>query len=287
MKSNYFTMAPEGLDDLPCLQRWLTRPGINPRAVCYAVIRMIGRVARNRNKRHAYAEVLYGLNNKNIPYLMLKEILTTSGLFECSAGCASLNYAYFRFYLYPAQNRDNSDSEGRCYFVRVPEGLEKDPRLQPWMKHDHVSAEALCYTVVNMMERLAASYRRCLPVKSLIAGNNSKNMSCKFLESLITESGFFDVRDGYVLYNWERFCDNPCAIPSPDDLPSRPQSGPCDKPENSLVFRSSCPENARELPETPPTHPATSPEASPITSAREIFKENNIKKIKKTSHNRA
>ena len=267
--SKYFIMAPEGLEYKPCLQRWLTQPGINPHAVCYAVIRMIGRVARNRVRAFPISEVLYGLNNKNIPYRMLKEIVTQSGLFEYEGGFVHLNYYALPYFLHHGDDGDeaNRNNGGIHYFIMVPEGLETDPRIQPWLHHDHVSPEALCYTIVRMMGRLYNATPQYQLVEDLIAGFNSKNVSCKFLESLVRESGFFDVRGDCVLYNWEKFCDNPGRISAPPRISRSPQS------DGKIPLKSvSIPPTLHD------SSPETSTEASPITCARE---DDNIKENKK------
>ena len=264
--SKYFIMAPEGLEYESRLQRWLTQPGINPHAVCYAIIRMIGRVARNKERAYPISEVLYGLNNKNIPYRMLKEIVTKSGLFECEGGFVHLNYYALPYFLHHGDDDETNHNKGGIrYFIMVPEGLETDPRIQPWLHHDHVSPEALCYTIVRMMGRLYNATPQYQLVEELIAGFNSKNVSRKFLESMVRESGFFEVRGDCVLYNWEKFCDNSGRNSAPPAISSRPLS------EEKIPLESLS---------IPPAHPDSSPESSPETSPITCACEDNNKNKK-------
>ena len=260
MSGKYFIMAPEGLEYQRCLHRWLSRPGINPHAICYAVIRMIGRLARNRQRSYPVSEIIYGLNNKNVPYKVLKEIATESALFECGNGYLRINYEKLPYFLHHDEDAEHTvDCDCMRYFIMVPEGLETDPRIQPWLQHDHVSPEALCYIIVCMMGRLYNCVHPVMAVSDLIKGFNSKNISCKFLESLVRESGFFEVYDDYVMYNWEKFCDNPAQKSAQNRISERPQSQ-AEIPQKSLT--------------TPPSLHASSPEAPPTTYAREDLNKN-------------
>ena len=265
-------MVPTCLEYEDSLEPWLTRPRINPRAVCFAVVRMLGRLGRKKSEPLHISKLLWGLSNKNLPYLMLKDLVMKSGFFMYENGFVSYNWDQFR-----EHERETWSDARMCYvkckvrprpFVMVPEGLENDPRLQPWIMHDHVSPEALCYSVICMMERLAADRYHPMRVDDLIFGLNTRNISVGLLRELVLESGFFNCSGDFVRYDWELFTDVPEEGPNPapiNDAEIRPQIA------RKTVKTT---ENASEV---RPKLLSNASETSPTTCAREIYTD----KIKK------
>ena len=268
-------MVPTCLEYEDSLEPWLTRPRINPRAVCYAVVRMLGRLGRKKEEPIHISKLLWGLSNKNLPYLMLKDLVMKSGFFMYENGFVRYNWEQFREH----ERETWSDTQMRYVnykvrarpFVMVPEGLENDPRLQPWIRRDHVSPEALCYSVICMMERLAMNRHAPVRVDDLIFGLNTRNISVRLLRELVLESGFFNCSGNFVLYDWERFTDVPQSGPNP---------APIDDTEICPEIARKTVKNAENASEVHPKLLQSDSETSPSTYAREILL-NKINKQKK------
>jgi len=213
-----FISVPYSIEKDGRLTPWMNYPRVNPLAVCYAIVRMMGRLGRARDREIAVSELLAGIHNKNLPYLVLKDVITQSGFFEYSQGFVTYNWERFANRLYgrePQEENVRRKRKSTYNFIMVPNDLELDPRLHPWLTRSHVSTEALCYTVVCMMGRLARERETPLTLKQLTAGLNSKNIPYSLLEDLVKNADFFDYTDGMVHYNWEKFCTRPDTSPDP------------------------------------------------------------------------
>ncbi len=120
----------------------------------------------------------------------------------------------------------------RKNFMMIPRGIEKDPRLQPWMHLKSINAHAVVWAVERMIDRLAQYPERPFTLWELASGIYDSRLPYKVLKEIIVASGFFDYIDGYIRYNWERFAHCPGENESKDE-----EAETSEAEENSAAFR--------------------------------------------------
>ena len=97
MKKREFVMIPRNLHRDARLQRWMTMDHINPFALSYALVIMMERLQRESDLTLPVSELLAGLNGNHLPYKVLKEIVETSGFFDCRDGFVKFNWQTYNY----------------------------------------------------------------------------------------------------------------------------------------------------------------------------------------------
>ncbi len=90
-------------------------------------------------------------------------------------------------------------------FMMVPCGIDKDPRLQPWMQQKYVNSHEVIWAVERMISRLSQKPKERFSIQDLTANLYNPHLPYRLLKELIIGSGFFDYNDAGVRYNWDLF----------------------------------------------------------------------------------
>ena len=118
-------------------------------------------------------------------------------------------------------------------FIMVPRGIDKDPRLQPWMNQDYVNRREVLWAVERMMDRLSLQPKKRLTIQELTMGLYNSHLPYRLLKDIIIGSGFFDYNDAGVLYNWDLFVYD-------SEVEEEPQSPNCSPIVPQLTPNSTC-----------------------------------------------
>ena len=89
--------------------------------------------------------------------------------------------------------------------MMVPCGIDKDPRLQPWMQQKYVNSHEVIWAVERMISRLSQKPKERFSIQDLTANLYNPHLPYRLLKELIIGSGFFDYNDAGVRYNWDLF----------------------------------------------------------------------------------
>ena len=88
-------MSPMDLDEDERLKPWLTLDHVNPFALSYAIVVMIGRLGLNPTKRIEVKKLIYGLNLYHLTAKVLQDVVEKSGFFDFKDG--TVGYDWVRF----------------------------------------------------------------------------------------------------------------------------------------------------------------------------------------------
>ena len=94
-KKKDFIMSPMDLDEDKRLKPWLTLDHVNPFALSYAIVVMIGRLGLNPTKRIEVKKLIYGLNLYHLTAKVLQDVVEKSGFFDFKDG--TVGYDWVRF----------------------------------------------------------------------------------------------------------------------------------------------------------------------------------------------
>ena len=123
VKKKDFIMVPMFIDDDPRLKPWLEDSRANDREIIWAVERMIGRLAKLKDKPCSIGKLLEGLHRRQLPFPLLKEIVVASGLFEYEDGYVWYNWDRFSkvpFKSAPKDCSETAESSGEMCSQCVP-----------------------------------------------------------------------------------------------------------------------------------------------------------------------
>ena len=91
----------------------------------------------------------------------------------------------------------------------VPRGIDKDPRLAPWLNQHDVNGREIIWAVERIMDKLSRKPKELFLVSELLEGLSHRHLPYRLLKEIVTTSGLFHLEDIYVKYDWERFAQNP------------------------------------------------------------------------------
>ena len=94
-------------------------------------------------------------------------------------------------------------------FIMVPRGIDKDPRLAPWLNQHDVNGREIIWAVERIMDKLSRKPKELFLVSELLEGLSHRHLPYRLLKEIVTTSGLFHLEDIYVKYDWERFAQNP------------------------------------------------------------------------------
>jgi len=133
-KKKDFIMVPMFIDDDPRLKPWLEDSRANDREIIWAVERMIGRLAKLKDKPCSIGKLLEGLHRRQLPFPLLKEIVVASGLFEYEDGYVKYDWERFaqpRLHSTRKSWEDDGESEDEMSSQSRPKVVPKLSQSRP------------------------------------------------------------------------------------------------------------------------------------------------------------